>query len=94
MGYADAMERGGGGGNDEICHDVRANMQGAIEKWRANFGEAMRMNYVIWPAAAFINYKFVPIQHRIGYISVVSLFWGTILSLINSTPREKSEIQE
>jgi protein Mpv17 len=83
MGYLDSVERG------DANH-----VQGACEKWRANFVEAMQMNYVIWPAAAFVNYKFVPIQHRIAYISVISLFWGTILSLINSAPREKHATHE
>jgi protein Mpv17 len=59
----------------------------SIEKLNQNFLEAMKFNYILWPAAAFINYRFIPIQHRIAYISIISLFWGTILSLINNNSK-------
>ena len=31
--------------------------------------QALKMNYVVWPAAQLINFTFVPPQHRVGYIS-------------------------
>ena len=30
-------------------------------------------NYVLWPAAHFINFRFVPSQHRILYNNVVAV---------------------
>lgn len=31
------------------------------------------MNYAVWPAANLINFKFVPPQQRVGYISMVAI---------------------
>lgn len=38
-------------------------------------------NYVLWPGAHFINFKFVPSQHRILYNNCVSVIWSAYLSL-------------
>ena len=40
-------------------------------------------NYVLWPAAHFINFKFVPGQHRVLYnncVSVSMFFSNTCVS--------------
>lgn len=44
------------------------SLSSSIQKWQENIFPAIKYNYMIWPAAAFINYKFVPVQHRIVYI--------------------------
>jgi len=64
------------------------SIAGSINKWKDNFLPAMKYNYIIWPTAAFINYKFIPTQHRILYISTVGLLWGTILSLISNSKKQ------
>ncbi|KAL3138333.1 hypothetical protein ABBQ32_006139 [Trebouxia sp. C0010 RCD-2024] len=40
-------------------------------------------NYVLWPAAHFINFKFVPGEHRILYNNCVSVVWTVFLSIIS-----------
>ncbi|KAK9828257.1 hypothetical protein WJX74_005793 [Apatococcus lobatus] len=37
-------------------------------------------NYILWPAAHFINFRFVPNQHRILYNNCVSVIWSAFLS--------------
>jgi len=35
----------------------------------------------VWPAVAFLNFAFVPVNRRILVASVVGLFWGIYLSM-------------
>jgi hypothetical protein len=35
----------------------------------------------LWPMVAFLNFVFVPVNHRIIVASIVGLFWGIYLSL-------------
>ena len=32
----------------------------------------------VWPLAALINYKFVPLQFRVLFINFVAMFWSVI----------------
>lgn len=40
-------------------------------------------NYVIWPAAHFINFRFVPTEQRILYNNCVSVAWTAWLSTVS-----------
>jgi protein Mpv17 len=58
-------------------------------KLQYDYPQALVANYCLWPAANFINFRYVPLQHRILYVSGVSLGWNVILSLIrNRKPLE------
>lgn len=37
-------------------------------------------NYVLWPLAHYLNFKFVPSEHRVLYNNVVSVAWNAYLS--------------
>ena len=37
-------------------------------------------NYKIWPLAQTLNFTFVPIQHRVGFVQIVAIFWNAYLS--------------
>lgn len=39
-------------------------------------------NYVIWPAAHIISFRYVPSQQRILYNNTVAIFWNCYLSLV------------
>jgi protein Mpv17 len=43
-------------------------------------------NYVIWPAAHFINFRFVPTEQRILYNNCVSVAWTAYLSTLSAVP--------
>eukprot|EP00884_Botryococcus_braunii_P003689 jgi/Botrbrau1/13320/Bobra.0315s0017.1 len=43
-------------------------------------------NYILWPVAHFINFRFVPSQHRILYNNLVAVFWNAWLSSFSSAP--------
>lgn len=39
-------------------------------------------NYVIWPAAHVISFKYVPSHQRILYNNVIAIFWNCYLSIV------------
>ena len=40
----------------------------------------MITNYKIWLLAQTLNFTFVPIQHRVGFVQIVAIFWNAYLS--------------
>ena len=43
-------------------------------------------NYKIWPLAQTLNFTFVPIQHRVGFVQIVAIFWNAYLSWMANKP--------
>lgn len=39
-------------------------------------------NYVIWPAAHVISFKYVPSHQRVLYNNVIAIFWNAYLSIV------------
>ena len=37
-------------------------------------------NYKIWLLAQILNFTLVPIQHRVGFVQIVAIFWNAYLS--------------
>ena len=37
-------------------------------------------NYKIWLLAQTLNFTFVPIQRRVGFVQIVAIFWNAYLS--------------
>jgi hypothetical protein len=44
--------------------------------------QTVAANYVIWPAAHIISFKYVPSHQRILYNNVVAIFWNCYLSIV------------
>ena len=43
------------------------------QKLRTTWPRVMQMNLMLWPWVQFTNFKFVPLQHRVLVVNVVSL---------------------
>ena len=43
------------------------------EKLSATYWEALKKNWMVWPAVQAVNFKFVPLEHRVLVVNVVSL---------------------
>ncbi|KAF2717159.1 hypothetical protein K431DRAFT_256154 [Polychaeton citri CBS 116435] len=56
------------------------------EKLKSTYFEGLKANWMLWPAVQFCNFKFVPLDHRVLVVNVVSLGWNCYLSFLNSQP--------
>ncbi|CAG8595277.1 12099_t:CDS:2, partial [Ambispora gerdemannii] len=63
--------------------------QAIMQKLKTAYPNALINNYRIWPAVQLINFRFVPLQHRLMVVNVVALGWNTYLSIEN---RQSSKI--
>lgn len=43
------------------------------EKLKSTYGTALTKNWMVWPAVQAINFKLVPLEHRVLVVNIVSL---------------------
>jgi len=43
------------------------------DKLQASYRTALEKNWMLWPAVQAVNFKFVPLEHRVLVVNVVSL---------------------
>ncbi|KAL1879336.1 hypothetical protein VTK73DRAFT_7173 [Phialemonium thermophilum] len=53
-----------------------------LEKYYAN---ALKTNYMVWPFVQLVNFKLVPLDHRLLFVNVISIAWNSYLSYLNSS---------
>lgn len=58
-----------------------ANAQARLEK---TWWTALKANWMVWPFVQFINFTFMPLQHRLLFANVISIGWNSYLSWVNS----------
>jgi hypothetical protein len=44
----------------------------------------LKANFVLWPAVQILNFRVVPIQFQIPFVSSIGIAWTAYLSLTNS----------
>lgn len=59
-------------------------IKGATEKVRTRFLSTLFGAWKFWPMANAVNFWFVPMQFRVLYMNVLSLFWTGWLTYVNS----------
>ena len=71
-------------------------MEGADPKQRLNekYIEALKKNWMVWPPVQTINFGFVPLQHQVLVVNVVSLGWNCYLSYVNSSGGAKDDFDD
>ncbi|KAL2135514.1 hypothetical protein VTI74DRAFT_8245 [Chaetomium olivicolor] len=55
------------------------------EKLGKNYWDALKTNWMIWPFVQMVNFKLVPLQHRLLFVNVISIGWNCYLSYLNSS---------
>jgi len=45
----------------------------------------MKANYIVWPFVQIINFRVMPLQFQLPFVSTVGIFWTAYISLANST---------
>lgn len=58
------------------------------QKLDESYFTALGTNYLVWPMAQFVNFKFVPVQHQLLFVNVMSLGWNCFLSCLNNGSKE------
>ena len=66
-----------GGGKEDI-----------IKKFRDVYIPTLRANYILWPAVQILNFRVLPLQFQIPFVSTVGIAWTAYLSLTNSSDDE------
>ncbi|EZF24178.1 hypothetical protein H112_03256 [Trichophyton rubrum D6] len=59
-----------------------------LERLRTSFGTAYKTNLMLWPWVQAANFTFVPLEHRVLVVNLVSL--GTCFVPCGEPPREYS----
>ena len=60
-----------------------------LKKFQDVYLPALRANYMVWPAVQILNFRTVPIQFQIPFVSTVGIAWTAYLSLTNSSDAEE-----
>lgn len=58
---------------------------------KKDFVPVMTANYKVWPAVQICNFMFVPLQHRVLVVNMVSVFWNTYLAWFAETKRKQGK---
>ena len=53
-------------------------------KLKSTYAEALKKNWMVWPGVQFVNFRYVPLEHRVMVVNVVSIGWNCYLSYLNS----------
>ena len=59
------------------------------DKLAKSYWPALSTNYLVWPFVQVINFKFVPLDHRVLFVNIVSIGWNCYLSMVNSKGSSK-----
>ncbi|VEU33487.1 unnamed protein product [Pseudo-nitzschia multistriata] len=59
-------------------------LKGASEKVRTRFLSSLFGAWRFWPLANAVNFWFVPMEYRVLYMNVLSVFWNGWLTFVNS----------
>lgn len=53
-------------------------------KFQDVYVPALKANFMVWPAVQIINFRMMPIQFQIPFVSTIGIAWTAYLSLTNS----------
>ena len=59
---------------------VTGNADAAVQDVQEKLWPTLKVNWVVWPVLQAVNMSVVPLQYRLLYINVCSIFWSAFLS--------------
>ncbi|OBZ86526.1 Protein sym1 [Choanephora cucurbitarum] len=68
--------------------------EGVQEKFRDAYVPALIANYKVWPAVQFINFKWMPLQYRLPFVSSLGIVWNAYLSWLNNASKQEESVLE
>jgi Mpv17 / PMP22 family len=63
-----------------------------VKKFQDIYVPTLRANYILWPAVQILNFRVMPLQFQIPFVSTVGIAWTAYLSLTNSSEDETMEV--
>lgn len=63
-----------------------------VRKFSDVYLPTLRANYILWPAVQILNFRVMPLQFQIPFVSTIGIAWTAYLSLTNSS--EDDTLQE
>ncbi|KHN94115.1 Mpv17/PMP22 [Metarhizium album ARSEF 1941] len=54
-------------------------------KLRDMYVPTLKANYVVWPAVQIVNFRLMPVQFQLPFVSTVGIAWTAYLSLTNAS---------
>ncbi|KAK4188253.1 hypothetical protein QBC35DRAFT_207881 [Podospora australis] len=58
--------------------------QGVKQKMKDMYVPTLKANYVLWPAVQVVNFRLMPVQFQLPFVSTVGIAWTAYLSLTNA----------
>lgn len=58
--------------------------QGVKQKMKDMYFPTLKANYVLWPAVQVVNFRLMPVQFQLPFVSTVGIAWTAYLSLTNA----------
>ena len=58
------------------------------KKFQDVYVPALRANYLLWPTVQMLNFRVIPVQFQIPFVSTIGIAWTAYLSLTNSADEE------
>ena len=55
------------------------------KKFQDVYIPSLKANYVLWPAVQIVNFRFMPLQFQLPFVSTIGIAWTAYLSLTNSS---------
>ncbi|EGC42991.1 Mvp17/PMP22 family protein [Histoplasma capsulatum var. duboisii H88] len=59
-----------------------------VRKMQDVYTPTLKANFMLWPAVQILNFRVIPIQFQIPFVSTVGIAWTAYLSLANSAEEE------
>lgn len=59
-----------------------------VRKFQDIYLPTLRANYILWPAVQILNFRVIPLQFQIPFVSTIGIAWTAYLSLTNSNEDE------
>jgi protein Mpv17 len=54
-------------------------------KLRDMYVPTLKANFIVWPAVQIVNFRLMPVQYQLPFVSTVGIAWTAYLSLTNSS---------
>ncbi|KAK4672000.1 hypothetical protein QC764_610620 [Podospora pseudoanserina] len=58
--------------------------KGVSQKMKDMYFPTLKANYILWPAVQVVNFRLMPVQFQLPFVSTVGIAWTAYLSLTNA----------